>query len=338
LALLSGTLMVLDYRGASTLTPVRSAFTMLLYPLQYTVDLPYRGATFTKEFFSKHSEMSGQNRELRTLINVYAARDQKYYSIAEENQRLRTQLKAVPAVREKFTLSEILSVSSDPFRQDVVINKGIKEGLFIGQVALAGKNIYGQVKSVTANSAVVMRLTDVKHAIPVRNNRTGEGALAVGSGKDNILELKNIESHIDVQAGDIFFSSGLGQLFPADFPVAVVRSVAYNPGDSFRKVKAQTLADFTKTREILMIWRSDYASSDVVGAIDADIDKNESEQKEAALVKSKSKTNNKKKLKSKSKKKTKKSKSKKSKKTKAKRKKKVTKRKKKKTKSRRANN
>lgn len=296
--------MVLDYRGAS-LTPVRSAFKMLIYPLQYAVDIPYRATSFTKEFFSEHSKMSGQNRELRTLINVYAARDQKYYSIAEENQRLRTQLKAVPAVREKFTLSGILSVSSDPFRQDVVINKGMSEGLFVGQVALAGKNIYGQVKSVTANSAVVMRLTDVKHAIPVSNMRTGAGALAVGSGKANILELENIEANVDVQAGDVFVSSGLGQLFPADFPVAVVRRVAYNPGDPFMKVKAQTLADFITTREILMIWRSDYASSDVVDSIDTDVEKIENKPETGALAKSK-----KKRVKSKSKKKSKPTKSK----------------------------
>ncbi len=269
--------MVLDYRGSS-LTPMRTVFKMLVYPLQYTVDLPYRAASFTKEFFSERSKISGQNREFRTLINVYAARDQKYFSIAEENQRLRIQLNAVPAVREKFTLSEILSVSADPFRQDVVINKGMNEGLFIGQVALAGKNIYGQVKSVTANSAVVMRLTDLKHAIPVSNTRTGAGALAIGSGKANILELKNIEANVDVQAGDIFVSSGLGQLFPADFPVAVVRRVAYNPGDSFMKVKAQTLADFITTREILMIWRPDHSASDAEGSIDATIEKSDTEQ------------------------------------------------------------
>jgi hypothetical protein len=40
-----------------------------------------------------------------------------------------------------------------------------------------------------------------------------------------------------------------------------VRKVAYNPGDSLMKVKAEPLADFTKTREILLIWRSDYADS-----------------------------------------------------------------------------
>ena len=259
LAVIAGALMVLDYRG-SPLLPVRTALKVLIYPVQYAVDLPYRVTHSTQKFFTQHEKLSTDNRELRALVGVYAARDQKYHSIARENQRLRSQLDATTAVREKFTLAEILSVSSGPFSKSVVINKGNNEGLFVGQVALADNNIYGQVKAVTPSSAVVMQLTDVKHAIHVRNSRTGFGALAVGTGKINQLELKHVETSMDVQTGDVFVSSGLGQLFPPDFPVAVISSVAYNPGDSFMKVMAHSLSDFSKTREILMIWRADYSS------------------------------------------------------------------------------
>ncbi len=258
LAVLSGALMVLDYRGTK-LQPVRTALKMLVYPLQYAVDLPYRLAHFTSEFFTVHEALSKDNRELRSLVGVYAARDQKYHSIEQENIRLRRQLKAASAVREKFTLAEILSVSSNPFRKTVVINKGTNDGIFVSQVVLADNNIYGQVESVTPNSAVVMQLTDVKHAIHVRNTRTGLGALAVGTGKANQLELKHVETSMDIQTGDVFVSSGLGQLFPPDFPVAKVSHVAYNPGDSFMKVMARSMTDFTKTREILLIWREDYS-------------------------------------------------------------------------------
>jgi len=111
---------------------------------------------------------------------------------------------------------------------------------------------------VAPDTSVVLKLTDTKHAIPVRNNRTGLGAIAVGSGNPNQLELKNIEANIDIKEGDTFYSSGLGQLFPADFPVATVRSVAYNPGDSFMRVKADTKVDFSKSREVILIWRTNH--------------------------------------------------------------------------------
>lgn len=258
LALIAGGLIVMDYRG-SKLLPLRTGLEMLVYPLQYVVDVPYRVSHSIHEFFTEHEKLSADNRELRALVGVYAARDQKYYSIAQENLRLRKQLDATPAVREKFTLAEILSVSSNPFNKDVVINKGSNDDIFVGQVVLADNNIYGQVKSVTPNSAVVIQLADAKHAIHVRNTRTGLSALAVGTGKTNLLELKLVETSMDVQTGDVFVSSGLGQLYPPDFPVAVVSAVAYNPGDSFMRVTAHSLADFTKTREVLLIWRADYS-------------------------------------------------------------------------------
>jgi len=258
LAVLSGMLMALDYRG-DKLQPLRTSLKVIVYPLQYGVDLPYRLTQFTKDFFTIHKMLSKDNRELRSLVGIYAARDQKYHSIAQENRRLRAQLKATSAVREKFTLAEILSVSSNPFRRTVVINKGTDAGVFVGQVALADNNIYGQVESVTPTSSIVMQLTDVKHAIHVRNTRNGLSALAVGSGKSNILELKHVETSMDIQTGDVFVSSGLGQLFPPDFPVAKVMHVAYNPGDSFMKVMAKSMTDYTRTREILLIWREDYS-------------------------------------------------------------------------------
>jgi len=275
--------MVLDYRKEKLL-PVRTALQMALYPLQAVVDAPSRALNTLTEFFSDHQTLSSKNRELSTYINIYAAKDQKYISIQRENERLRAQLNATTAVSERFMLAEILSVSSNPFSKNVTINKGTNSGIFVGQVALVGENIYGQVKSVSPTSAVIIQLTDIKHAIPVRNVRTGLSALASGTGKPNKIELKHVEASVDVQVGDVFVSSGLGQLFPPDFPVAKVRKVGYNPGDSFMNVYANSLADFNKTREILLIWRADYARQ---ALFKAEQDKPQKNQKKLAKTKAK---------------------------------------------------
>lgn len=285
--------MVLDYRKEKLL-PVRTALQLALYPVQSVVDTPSQAITILKEFFSDHKTLSSKNRELSTYINIYAAKDQKYISIQRENERLRAQLNATQAVSERFMLAEILSVSANPFSKSVTINKGTDSGVFVGQVALAGKNIYGQVKSVTPTSAVIIQLTDIKHAIPVRNVRTGLSALAAGTGKANQLELQHIEASADIQVDDVFVSSGLGQLFPPDFPVAKVRKVAYNPGDSFMSVYADSLADFNKTREILLIWRADYARKALL-----DEDKTVAKDKNKTNTKKAQKTNHNKKKKGK---------------------------------------
>ncbi|PWQ96674.1 rod shape-determining protein MreC [Leucothrix arctica] len=265
--MLSVTMVLMDYRDSS-LSPIRTSLNIVLHPLQLAVDAPFQASREMREFFVNHATMKSENAKLQELVNIYAARDQKYHSIAQENIRFRKELNATQSVKERFMLAEILSVSRDPYRQTVRIDKGSKDGLYRGQVLLAGNSIYGQVFRVEPNSAVILQLTDTKHAIPVRNNRTGLGAIAVGSGRTNELEIKNVEANVDIRTGDTFFSSGLGQLFPADFPVAMVASVAYNPGDSFMRVKARTLVDFSKSREVILIWRSNHIS--VLRASDAE--------------------------------------------------------------------
>ena len=254
---LSIAMILMDYRGTN-LTPIRTTLNIILHPLIYAVDVPFRTGAYVANFFRDQSKIIEENRKLTSLVRRYAVRDQKYHSIAQENLRFRKQLNAAEAIEERFQLAEILSVSRDQYRNTVTIDKGMDDGLYRGQVVLSGQSIYGQVYEVAKNSAVILQLTDSKHAIPVRNNRTGLGAIAVGSGNTNQLELKNIEANIDIKEGDTFYSSGLGQLFPADFPVATVRSVAYNPGDSFMRVTAQTKVDFSKSREVILIWRSNH--------------------------------------------------------------------------------
>ena len=55
--------MTLDYREGR-LTPVRTILTKyLVYPLQYTVDLPFRLTNFTREFFAEHEDLSSAIKE-----------------------------------------------------------------------------------------------------------------------------------------------------------------------------------------------------------------------------------------------------------------------------------
>lgn len=269
LASISATVMVFDYRD-TVLHPVRTTLTMIAYPFKYAVSLPFGTYEYLVDYFSEHNKMASENKQLRSTLDLYAARNQKYHSIADENIRLREQLNAIPKAGEELLLAEVLSVSGNTFRRKVTINRGTNDHLYTGQVVIAGKNIYGQIDSIAPDSAEIMQLTDSDHAIHVVNetvlkrneklsddvSKKGRGALAVGTGKTNLLELRNIEADIDIKKGDIYVSSGLGKLYPPGYPVAIVSSIEYNSGDSFMKVMARTLTDFTQTREVLAIWHN----------------------------------------------------------------------------------
>ena len=252
--IVSISLLVADYRNL--LPAARTGLSIVIYPLQVLVDLPYTTTKNISLFFRSHKRLSAENKELRRLVTIYSARDQKYRSIAGQNQRFRELLQTAEAFNESYLLSSILNVDTDRFERTATINKGTQDGAFEGQIALSSNSIYGQVIHASPYSSTVMQLSDPKHTIPVRNARTNEPALAVGTGEKNIVRLEHIKDVDNVKSNDLYVSSGLGLLFPSDFPVAVVQKKEYNPADSLTTVTAKTVTDFIRTRELLLIWQA----------------------------------------------------------------------------------
>lgn len=265
LTLIALTLMFVDQRSPSNTLPVRTLFSIIGYPLQLAVDAPFRAYNVTEGFFADQTRVSKQNAELEAQLLHIKAEYRNMQIIKQQNERLRSLLKISKRPDFSFTMAEILSASDYRGQNVVTINKGTRDGVFVKQVVIAdgheaqaeGGNIFGQVISVTPLSAQVILITDLQHAIPVRNLRTNKRALASGTGKPDVLELKSIVAESDVRDGDIFVSSGLDGLFPADFQVAEVVSngVNYVPGDPFANIKARPLINFQNTREVLLLWR-----------------------------------------------------------------------------------
>jgi len=258
--LFSLVLLTADHRNA--IPAARTGLSILTYPLKVLVDLPFTTTQSVSQFFTSHQKLSKENKELRKMVTIYSARDQKYRSIAAQNERLRDVLHTAEIFDDAYLLADILKVDASHFHQTVTINKGTKKGAYEGQIALAGNSIFGQIIHASTQSSTVMQLSDTKHSIPVRNARTGEAALAVGTGIINIVNLEHIKDLENIRTGDLYLSSGLGLLFPPDFPVAVVQKKHYNPADSMTTISATTVTDFNRTRELLLIWQANRSTEE----------------------------------------------------------------------------
>lgn len=250
-------LMAVDNRNPAALAPVRTFSTMILYPLLKSVDFPQSLYKESSGFFAVQKQLAEENSVLKQQAQIYAAQQQDMNTIQAENQRLRTMLNAAPREGYSFSMAEVLKVAQDPVRGMVTLNKGTRDGVYESQVVLDGNSIYGQVVNVTPINATIMQLIDREHSIPVRNQRTGERALANGHGRGMPMEIRNLPASSTVKEGDIFVSSGLGGLFPPGFQVAKVlpKGVEFKPGDPFATVWAIPVVDYEAVREVLLVWK-----------------------------------------------------------------------------------
>jgi rod shape-determining protein MreC len=251
--ILSILLMVLDHRQ-NHLESLRSALSVVLYPIQYLASLPLILGDEASEALSSRSEILTQNEQLHEENLELQARLQKFEALEAENMRLRALLDSSFKVGDRVQIAELISVEQDPFRQQVLINRGSSSGLFAGQPVLDAHAVVGQVTQVNPFTATVILISDASHALPVQVNRNGLRTIALGTGLINQLELPHLPNNADIQPGDHLSTSGLGGRFPPGYPVAEVTEVRQEPGQPFLTVVARTIAHLDRIREVLLVW------------------------------------------------------------------------------------
>jgi rod shape-determining protein MreC len=252
-SLLSISLMVLDHRY-NTLESLRSALSVLLYPIQYLASLPTLLEESASEALTSRSELETERQQLHDENLELHARLQQFESLEAENNRLRALLDSSFKVGDRVLIAELVAVAQDPFRQVVLINKGESSGIYNGQPVLDANAVVGQVTHVNPFTASVLLITDATHALPVQVNRNGLRTIALGTGLINQLELPHLPNNADIKVGDLLVTSGLGGRFPPGYPVAQVVAVKHEPGRPFASVIAETTAHLDRVREVLLVW------------------------------------------------------------------------------------
>ena len=260
--LISVALMMVDHRF-TLLKDVRSALSVVIYPVQYIVNFPVTAGEWMDESFSTRETLQNELTTLKTQQLLYDARLQKLAALETENQRLRQLLDSSTKVGERVLIAELLSVDLEPFTNQVVINKGSNQGVYEGQPLLDAHGIMGQVTRVGPITSTVMLITDPNHAIPVAINRNGLRAIAMGNGSADELDVPYFPNDADIQVGDLLITSGLGERFPEGYPVATINSIEQNPGQPFAHVTATPTAKLRQSREVLLVWpkRNEEASA-----------------------------------------------------------------------------
>lgn len=246
--------MTLDHRQHH-LENFRASLSLLLSPLQYAVDLPVAIGNWASETMIAREKLITENRQLREQQLRQNIRLQKLESLKTENKRLRALLQSAERDWERVLIAELLAVDSDPFKHQVLVNKGANNGISEGHPLIDAHGVLGQVIHVAPNTSTAMLITDPSHAIPVQVNRNGLRAIAQGIGKFDSLELPHIPNNADIKIGDLLVTSGLGQRFPPGYPVAIISEIEIDPSKSYARVMAKPTGHLERSREVLLVWR-----------------------------------------------------------------------------------
>lgn len=236
------------------LEKVRLGLSAATYPVQVLVNSPGAGWNWLRESFATRGRLSRENEELRTRLRDADLRLMRLEALEQENLRLRGMREATANIAERVMVAEILRVDLNPFRHRVIINKGSPDGVFAGQPILDARGVFGQITRAGAFTSEAILISDTEHAIPVQVNRTGLRTIAVGIGDLSKLSLPFLPTNADIREGDLLVTSGLGGVFPSGYPVATVKTIRNEPGQTLAEIIAEPAATLDRDREVLLVW------------------------------------------------------------------------------------
>jgi rod shape-determining protein MreC len=248
----SGALIFFDHKMASFET-TRGYLQSLVSPLQYIANTPKLLMTWGSTNLITRQQLMTENDQLREQQLFFHEQTMELDIVRQENERLRLLLASPVRGETKKVFAEILSVDSDPYSLQVVINRGANDGVVEGQPVIDEKGVVGQILHVGASSSRVLLISDISHAVPVRVQRNGLRLIASGSGRVDRLVHNFVTKSDDVKEGDLLVTSGLGGKYPEGYPVSRVTSVRADESREFARIYSRPVAEIDRLRYMLLL-------------------------------------------------------------------------------------
>ncbi|VAW44986.1 Rod shape-determining protein MreC [hydrothermal vent metagenome] len=245
-------LMAADHYG-QLMGSFRSLLLTTINPIERIASLPKQLYLFTTTDFTNIDTLKLENQQLKTELLLTKAKQQQFSNLQLEVSRLESLLGTAGQINtQSLQIATVTYYSNNPLSQYLTLDKGQLKNVAEQQTVIDSKGIMGQIISTTPTSSRTLLITDPDHQIPVRIQRTGQRGILSGTGHDT-TELSFIPKNSLVEVGDLLESSGLGGVFPAGYPVAVITQIENKGGNPYLDITATPVADLSRSHKVLIL-------------------------------------------------------------------------------------
>ena len=144
--------------------------------------------------------------------------------LERDNLRLRELLNLQRVSDENTISASVISRKTGSWWQEILLNKGQKDGVSIGDAVIGPGGLLGIVQNTTYYTSSVQLLTSNDSKVGVWAQRGNEHGLLVGLG-NNSPKLIFYTKNIDIKVGDFVLSSPASTLLPPNIPIGIIESI-----------------------------------------------------------------------------------------------------------------
>ncbi|MGH3732344.1 MAG: rod shape-determining protein MreC [Acidimicrobiales bacterium] len=232
------------YLTTGVASGLRSGANIVITPFSWAVNTIAHPLGHMLSGTIDYSDVVAQNQKLRYELAKADERANEGWAFARQLQQLTTELNlpfvgSLPAVTVQVNTD-----SPTNFAATVSISKGRDSGILVGMPVVANGGLVGQVISTSAGGATVRLITDTKSLVGVTFKSGVTDLVVSGRGVNNGLGATSVPLNSGIQQGTKLSTDGLnGALYPADLPVATVKTVSLTPGAATYNLTLQPAAN-----------------------------------------------------------------------------------------------
>lgn len=204
-----------------TTESIRNTIVDITMPVVAVVAFPAKIVQDTVSFIQEIGDLRKENARLNAENKKLKKSFFTAIQMAAENKQLRKLMQYNEPTASNIITARVVSNNTSSFFHSALLNVGTKQGVRKGQAVVNEKGLVGRIIEAGKQTARVLLVTDINSRIPVITSKSRERAVVAGNNTAN-PSLLYLPEDSKVMPGEIIFTTGDGQVFPADQPVGVV--------------------------------------------------------------------------------------------------------------------
>ena len=174
-----------------------------------------------------------ENDVLKQRVQELEVEVQKKEELTKENERLKTLLELKTESKYKILPAQIIGRDPSLWFDSAIINRGSLDGVKLNMPIVNNGGLIGRVIAVSPITAQINLVTKDKSGLGgVIGELATSNAIGVvsGNGKKELLEMGYIPGTVEVQVGELVYTSGQDGIYPAGLKLGEVAEV--RPGSA----------------------------------------------------------------------------------------------------------
>jgi len=216
-------------------------------------------------YVNSSNRLSGEILTRINNVKSYFALQQMNAHLAEENLALRRllakanlggsqQIAQSDSLNYRLMMGKVVNSSFRKSRNFLTLRIQPEDSIQPGMGVISAYGVVGRVKSVSRNFATVVSILNPNFMASGRMKGNRALCTVQWDGVTPVeAELKYVPRHVSLAVGDTVVTSGFNTVFPADFPIGIVKRADLRQESAFYDARVQLLTDFTTLETVYIV-------------------------------------------------------------------------------------